>query len=94
MDIIDKISPVTTYKHVFKPSDIDCTICLESFNPQDPIRKLRCGHISHSKCIEDWIVSNTCCCRCKQDCSIVDDPNESIGDEVSLLDRSDSKLCS
>jgi len=42
-----------------------CVICLYEFKKNAKIRKLRCNHFFHIKCIDQWIINNpTCpCCR-------------------------------
>jgi hypothetical protein len=46
-------------------NDDDCTICLEEFNNDDEIVKLKCNHLFHSKCIDDWIEKNQSCPLCR-----------------------------
>ena len=45
--------------------DNDCTICLEEFNNDEEIIKLKCNHLFHSKCIDDWIKKNQSCPLCR-----------------------------
>jgi hypothetical protein len=45
--------------------DNDCTICLEEFNNDEEIIKLKCNHFFHSKCIDDWIKKNQSCPLCR-----------------------------
>ena len=46
-------------------NDINCTICLEEFNNDEEIIKLKCNHLFHSKCIDDWIKKNQSCPLCR-----------------------------
>ena len=45
--------------------DNDCTICLEEFNNDEEIIKLKCNHLFHLKCIDDWIKKNQSCPLCR-----------------------------
>ncbi|OMJ80656.1 hypothetical protein SteCoe_19033 [Stentor coeruleus] len=42
-----------------------CSICLDDFNSSDRIRKLKCNHIFHTKCIDEWALSHPTCPVCK-----------------------------
>jgi hypothetical protein len=33
----------------------ECTICLEEFKNKQILRKLKCGHMFHIKCIDKWL---------------------------------------
>lgn len=46
-------------------NDDDCTICLEEFNNDEEIVKLKCNHLFHLKCIDDWIEKNQSCPLCR-----------------------------
>ena len=46
-------------------NNYDCTICLEEFNNDEEIIKLKCNHLFHSKCIDDWIEKNQSCPLCR-----------------------------
>lgn len=35
----------------------DCCLCLESFNPDDELRILPCGHFFHKQCVDKWFDS-------------------------------------
>jgi hypothetical protein len=43
--------------------NIDCSICITEFIPDDDTVKLKCNHLFHQKCITEW-------CKYKQDCPI------------------------
>lgn len=43
----------------------ECTICMENINCNK--KKLKCGHIFHTKCIEIWKLSNNTCPICRQE---------------------------
>lgn len=42
-----------------------CSICLEDFDVSHKIRKLKCNHIFHTKCIDEWALSHPTCPVCK-----------------------------
>ncbi len=41
-----------------------CGICMDSFNDQESVKKLKCGHIYHKECLEQWIQTNNNCQLC------------------------------
>ena len=51
----------------------DCPICIEPFKEGDELYRLRCGHIYHTECIEEWININRICPTCR---------NTIIGDDI------------
>ena len=47
------------YQNIY--DSLECSICLESYKFSSIIKILPCGHLYHSKCIEDWLkISNVC----------------------------------
>ncbi|OMJ95033.1 hypothetical protein SteCoe_1736 [Stentor coeruleus] len=42
-----------------------CSICLEDFNTSHKVRKLKCNHVFHTKCIDEWALSHPTCPICK-----------------------------
>lgn len=45
-----------------------CAICLETFEPDDVVRGLFCGHVYHSDCLDPWLTRRRACCPiCKRD---------------------------
>jgi len=61
---IDK--KMISYEELLKDNnDNNCTICLEEFNNDEEIIKLKCNHLFHSKCIDDWIKKNQSCPLCR-----------------------------
>mmetsp|Transcript_130625 Transcript_130625/g.325958 ORF Transcript_130625/g.325958 Transcript_130625/m.325958 type:complete len:348 (+) Transcript_130625:114-1157(+) len=74
----------------------ECTICLETFQPDDMATELPCGHTFHTSCICEWLSDarhSKCPLRCSQDplpqsltaCSQV--PPDIIGDTSSSAER-------
>jgi hypothetical protein len=43
-----------------------CTICIEEFKDGENIRTLRCKHIFHKKCIDEWFEKKEICPNCNQ----------------------------
>ena len=46
----------------------DCVICLTAFDEHQAVRLLRCGHVFHAQCIDEWLERSNCCPCCKADC--------------------------
>ena len=54
---------------------MSCSICLDNIEDIDNhknIRKLRCGHMFHKECIDEWLHDHSTCpyCRCYINSSI------------------------
>lgn len=45
----------------------ECCICLDPFNDDDKLIKLRCSHIYHKECFEEWIKNQKICPYCRLD---------------------------
>ena len=45
----------------------ECVICMEIFKENEKIRKLKCLHIFHLNCIDEWFEHNKNCPICKKD---------------------------
>jgi len=55
----DKFSEYSKYKEleelfIKKEQTEQCSICLEDYQENDKILKLRCNHIFHKKCLKQW----------------------------------------
>ena len=51
-----------------RQAQTDCAICLCPFDDEQDVRLLRCSHLFHAACIDEWLErANTCPC-CKADC--------------------------
>lgn len=39
-----------------------CPICLEAFSDNDTVKRIKCGHVFHSSCIDPWLseISDIC----------------------------------
>lgn len=45
-----------------------CAICLETFEEDDIVRGLICGHVFHAECVDPWLTRRRACCAiCKRD---------------------------
>ena len=44
--------------------DEKCMICMEEFEVGDTIKRLRCKHLYHSKCISKWLKQKKTCPIC------------------------------
>ncbi|KAG0680872.1 hypothetical protein C6P42_004596 [Pichia californica] len=45
-----------------------CTICLDTFEDDDSVRGLICGHVFHQICIDPWLTTRSASCPiCKKD---------------------------
>ena len=64
----------TLFETVNKESELEvyygfkrehCTICCDNINYSQIVRKLKCGHIFHHKCIDEWLENNTKCPVCR-----------------------------
>ena len=58
-----KIQPVEFWTVIPITEPADCTICLQSLEPQAV--KLRCAHVFHKKCIQEWFLGNKTCPLCR-----------------------------
>ena len=45
----------------------ECAICKESFNTEEMVKRLKCKHLFHSSCIDEWFSITKNCPLCKQD---------------------------
>lgn len=46
--------------------DAMCAICLSEYSTGDEIRYLPCAHHFHSECVDQWLVNNKSCARCRR----------------------------
>jgi hypothetical protein len=71
----------------------ECVICLDDYDYDNNVGKLRCNHYYHQKCIERWLMEKTICPLCKynvlssNDDESLDDNPELVYDEESLDDN-------
>ena len=74
-------------------SSEECVICLDDYDYDNNVGKLRCNHYYHQKCIERWLMEKTICPLCKynvlssNDDESLDDNPELVYDDESLDDN-------
>jgi hypothetical protein len=61
-----------------------CVICLDDYDYDNNVGKLRCNHCYHQKCIERWLMEKTVCPLCKY--NVLSSDNR----ELVLDDNSDN----
>lgn len=62
---IEKPKPVATNGDITIIVDDLCAVCIDEI--KDSVRKLPCGHIFHSQCIEQWLTTHHASCpMCKR----------------------------
>ena len=67
-----------------------CVICLDDYEYDNNVGKLRCEHKYHQKCIERWLMEKTICPLCKynvlssNDDESLDDNPEPVDNEIPL----------
>lgn len=54
----------------------ECSICVEEYEEDESLKRLPCGHMFHSKCIDAWLERNRTCPYCRR--SIRNGDSESI----------------
>lgn len=73
---IEKYYHKMVFNHLFNeinPDEIEeclyniCSICLEEYDNEKGVCKLRCEHIYHKECISEWFKSNNNCPLCRKD---------------------------
>jgi len=41
-------------------------ICRTNYEANEPIKKLECGHLFHSECVANWLVTTGICPVCRR----------------------------
>lgn len=44
-------------------NNIECTICINKIQPNEYVRKLKCNHNFHKKCIDHWLIESMKSCE-------------------------------
>jgi hypothetical protein len=74
-EVIAKMLPIkyseVEEKHK-KDRNIQCSICLSEYEKDDLVTLLKCDHIYHIDCINNWIKNNSKCPVCKYDLNQID----------------------
>ena len=63
LEKIPKLKFVDIDEKVKSMNDL-CTICQDSFNLEDMVRKLDCDHLYHTDCIDSWLSNHSYKCPC------------------------------
>jgi hypothetical protein len=74
---LDKI-PVNIYKDIspeLKEKKDSCTVCREEYHDNDNVRTLRCGHVFHTECVDNWLMNHSHKCPCCRQTSGTYTPN-------------------
>eukprot|EP00933_Yihiella_yeosuensis_P062155 TRINITY_DN6509_c1_g1_i1.p1 TRINITY_DN6509_c1_g1~~TRINITY_DN6509_c1_g1_i1.p1 ORF type:complete len:259 (-),score=41.98 TRINITY_DN6509_c1_g1_i1:266-1042(-) len=53
-------------QHPEVKEQIVCTICIKDFSRSEEVRKLRCGHLFHKTCVDEWLRRCSDCPLCKK----------------------------
>ena len=62
-----KIIPQIYYKkNEFENSN--CSICFDEFKDNELLKQLKCGHIFHQECLNQWLINMDKCPFCNQNC--------------------------
>lgn len=56
-------------------SSLTCPICLSDMKVGETARRLRCNHLYHKSCVDEWLRENASCPTCRK--RIVDSPEDS-----------------
>lgn len=46
--------------------DPTCSVCLSSYEEDEHLRRLGCGHAYHALCLDQWLQTNATCPRCRK----------------------------
>ena len=56
---------------------VECVVCLDAIREGEPVKRLPCGHVFHSSCIDPWLMEEKAVCpTCHKG---VFDDDESVG---------------
>ncbi|CAE8604675.1 unnamed protein product [Polarella glacialis] len=76
-----------TFPEVGVLDEPPCAICLEAIAPEDPARKLSCGHAFHASCVSSWWKCSLQNSRAQVSC-----PSCRVDVEAHISAAADSKL--
>lgn len=65
LEALDTAAPKLVYQKALVRGDNDCstcTVCLTEFRPRMHVRRLPCGHLFCSKCIQKWVLNHNAVC--------------------------------
>jgi hypothetical protein len=58
--------------------DLSCSVCLSSYEENELLRRLGCGHSYHAECLDPWLRTNASCPRCRKRARIADVPSSTM----------------
>ncbi|KAF5309031.1 hypothetical protein D9619_013590 [Psilocybe cf. subviscida] len=65
-DVLEKMEKSTYKEWKTSESDTRCPICLDDYEPDDPVQKLtNCSHWLHQECLGQWLKSANTCPVCR-----------------------------
>lgn len=62
---LNQVAPLQVFqKSIVRGKDdcATCAICLDTFRPRKHVRRLPCGHLFCSKCIQQWVSKHNAAC--------------------------------
>ena len=65
----DTVNPIDNLQSLIITNNIPedvCTICLEEFNFDEELIKLKCNHIFHKECLKPWLDNKKKCPICRE----------------------------
>ena len=70
-DEIDKLKKdhYNNYNDIIQKNNINCSVCLVDFEKTDETRLLKCEHLFHTECIDNWLLNFSHKCPvCRTEC--------------------------
>lgn len=64
---LDKLK-VDTYSNFLECTQDSCSVCIDKFSRDDTCRELKCHHLFHKDCIDNWLSDNINCPVCRTEC--------------------------
>jgi len=59
--------PTVSFGHDVDPfNQTDCVICRTTFESNEQLKKLQCGHLFHPECVSNWLMITRICPVCRQ----------------------------
>lgn len=65
LEALNAAAPQQVFKKALVCGDNDCSscaVCLTEFRPRMHVRRLPCGHLFCSKCIQKWVLNHHAVC--------------------------------
>ena len=59
--------PVSRFDEASRQEDShDCAICYRTYEAEEQVRTLHCGHFYHISCVDPWLLKKNSCPICKK----------------------------